>query len=186
MAWKKGRRPPPPPRLTQRALLAHGVLVLEGVVGELRRVVRGRVTVAGRPVEGYRAVSCGRGRERNSVSGESGTLGNRNPARSAQSRVRIPRQSAPREAGSSVTSGHAPRPFPSNTQTSPEFPNLFTPLSFTASAASAPNLASMKTFSRSAGKVVLPPKQNSALLAQGQRRATEMDLLGRPGADSEP
>ena len=76
VAWKKERRPPPPPppRLTQRALLAHGVLVLEGVVGELRRVVRGRVTVAGRPVEGHRTVSCGQGRERNSVSGESGTL----------------------------------------------------------------------------------------------------------------
>lgn len=44
--------------LTQRALLAHGVLVLERVVGELRGVVRGRVTVAGRPVEGDCAVSC--------------------------------------------------------------------------------------------------------------------------------
>lgn len=43
--------------LAQRALLAHGVLVLEGVVGELRRVVRGRVAVAGRSIEGDRAVS---------------------------------------------------------------------------------------------------------------------------------
>ena len=155
---EEGEKPPPPPRLTQRALLAHGVLVLEGVVGELRRVVRGRVTVAGRPVEGHRAVSCGRGRERNSVSGESGTLGTRNRARSTQPRIQIPRPSAPREAGPRVTSAHAPRPFPSKIQTSPEFPNLFTPLSFTTSAASAPNLASMKTFSRSAEKVVLPPK----------------------------
>lgn len=43
--------------LTQRALLAHGVLVFEGVVGKLRRMVRWRVTVAGRPVESDRAVS---------------------------------------------------------------------------------------------------------------------------------
>ena len=55
-----GRRTPHHSRLlTQRALLAHGVLVLEGVVGELRRVVRGRVAVAGRSVEGDCAVSCG-------------------------------------------------------------------------------------------------------------------------------
>lgn len=58
LARKKGRRTAHPSRLlTQRALLAHGVLVLERVVGELRRVVRGRVTVAGRPVEGDRAVT---------------------------------------------------------------------------------------------------------------------------------
>ena len=111
---------------------------------------------------------------------ETASAGSQGPCEpeSTQSRIRIPSQSAPREAGASVTSGHAPRPFPSKIQTSPEFPNLFTPLSFTTSAASAPNLASMKTFSRSAEKVVLPPKQNSVVLAQGQRRATKMDLLG--------
>lgn len=43
--------------LTQRALLAHGVLVFEGVVGKLRCMVRGRVAVAGCPFESDRAVS---------------------------------------------------------------------------------------------------------------------------------
>lgn len=43
--------------LTQRALLAHRVLVFEGMVGELRRMMRGRVAIAGRPVESDRAVS---------------------------------------------------------------------------------------------------------------------------------
>lgn len=75
VARKEGRRTPHHSRLlTQRALLAHGVLVLERVVGELRRVVRGRVTVAGRPVEGDCAVSCERSGEKHSVSGEPGPL----------------------------------------------------------------------------------------------------------------
>lgn len=43
--------------LTQRALLAHGVLVFEGMVGKLCRMVRGRVAIAGRPVESDCAVS---------------------------------------------------------------------------------------------------------------------------------
>lgn len=75
VARKEGRRTPHRSRLlTQRALLAHGVLVLERVVGKLRRVVRGRVTVAGSPVEGDCAVSCERGGEKHSVSGEPGPL----------------------------------------------------------------------------------------------------------------
>lgn len=75
VAWEKERRTPPHSRLlTQRALLAHGVLVLERVVRELRRVVRGRVTVAGRPVEGDCAVSCERGGEKHSVRGETGSV----------------------------------------------------------------------------------------------------------------
>lgn len=54
--------------------------MLEGVVRKLRRVVRGRVTVAGSPVEGDRAVSCGRGGEKHSVNRETGTVGpNQNP-----------------------------------------------------------------------------------------------------------
>lgn len=49
--------------------------MLEGVVGELRRVMRRRMTVAGRPIEGDCAVSCGHGGEKHSVSGETGTVG---------------------------------------------------------------------------------------------------------------
>lgn len=43
--------------LTEGALLAHGVLVFEGMVGKLCRMMRGRVAIAGRPVESDRAVS---------------------------------------------------------------------------------------------------------------------------------
>lgn len=87
LGWKlggvndKGRSTPKSPRLlTQRALLAHGVLMLEGMVGKLRRVVRRRVTVARSPVEGDCAVSCGRGGEKHSVNRETGTVDlNQNP-----------------------------------------------------------------------------------------------------------
>lgn len=85
------------PPLTQRALLAHGILVLEGVIGELCRVMRGRVTVAGRPVEGDRTVSCGRGQERKSVGGESGTVClNQNPGEERPAPHLDPAASAPK------------------------------------------------------------------------------------------
>lgn len=104
VGWKLGggevartrRRTPHHCRLlTQRALLAHGVLVLEGVVRELRRVVRGRVAVAGSPVEGDCAVSCGRGGEkRHSVNRRTGTVGpSQNPRGAAP---RAPSGSPPR------------------------------------------------------------------------------------------
>lgn len=77
----EGRSTPKSPRLlTQRALLAHGVLMLEGMVGKLRRMVRRRVTVARSPIEGDCAVSCGRGGEKHSVNRETGTVDlNQNP-----------------------------------------------------------------------------------------------------------
>lgn len=183
VAWKKERTPHRSRLLTQRALLAHGVLVLERVVRELRRVVRGRVTVAGRPVEGDCAVSCERGRQKHSVRGETGPEpGYRSacpnpspPYLKLQRRVIPPHLSPELSAGSraqapmcALPSEPAPRLFSRKTLTSPPFPNSFMPLSSsTLPDASKPNLGQVKYENRRESS---SPKTNTAALTRGQRR----------------
>lgn len=189
MAREKERRTPHHSRLlTQRALLAHGVLVLERVVRELRRVVRGRVTVAGRPVEGDCAVSCERGGEKHSVRAETGSaVLNQNRGRGApapQPRTRNPsgglchptglqnlRRGA-RPKPKRVTSQPAPRLFfkKKNTKplTSPPFPNSFTPLhSSTLPAASEPNLGQVEYETANCSPEKVLQKQTPRLLLRG-------------------
>lgn len=156
-----GWTPTFPRGLTQRALLAHGVLVLEGVVGELRRVVRGRVAVAGRSIEGDRAVSCGRGGEKHSVSGETGPMGlNQNRRRGP--RPALGRRRRAVRPASLPGFGREARPQPRRVT-----PYVVPALPSTVCATSAPNLQQVGYENRWAEKVVLPQNQNPGLSRSG-------------------